>query len=268
MIRYTTLESIMKSFSPESLIAITGLSTHIEIALHDNPGKAKIKDGLRTSLLRYFNKAEQECNKIGLSLSVMTIHRIVNVLSQNDVTYDMVNLYANGLTERIMDEMKLKTFFSIEPTSLSLITEKNLFGQDVMVSFPSAIVDIEEAGKCLAFERWTASVFHLMRVMEVGLRVLGNTLNIPPDINPSWERILKKCDDESKKPFNQKSPEWQNDSQFFESATAMLHSVKNSWRNPTMHIERIYTEEQAEDIWNAVKGFMRQLSKKLKESTN
>lgn len=157
-------------------------------------------------------------------------------------------------------------YFAIEPDKQSLL-EKNLFGEKVAAVFSSAVFDIEEAGKCLVFERWTASVFHLMRVMEVGLRVLGNTLKLPTTTNRNWDSILKKCDSELAKPLAQRSPEWASDDAFFSNATAMLRAVKDAWRNPTMHIEKTYTEEQAEDVWNAVKGFIRSLATKLEEGT-
>lgn len=37
---------------------------------------------------------------------------------------------------------------------------------------------------------------------------------------------------------------------------AYLSSVKDAWRNSTMHVENKYTEEEAEAIFNSVKGFI------------
>jgi hypothetical protein len=45
-----------------------------------------------------------------------------------------------------------------------------LFPELLINRVPEAIVDAEEAGKCLAFERYTASGFHLFRVVEAVLR--------------------------------------------------------------------------------------------------
>ena len=96
--------------------------------------------------------------------------------------------------------MKSRTFLCIEPKQARLLIGESLFGKDVRVAFPSAIIDIEEAGKCLAFERWTACVFHLMRVMETGLHVLGDSLNLPLTTNRSWDAVLRKCGEELDKP--------------------------------------------------------------------
>ena len=112
----------------------------------------------------------------------------------------------------------------------------------------------------------TACVFHLMRVMEHGLRVLGKSLNEPsldPSRNPSWEVILRKCDEQLKLPIKDRCTEWKTDDLFFSTATANLRSVKNAWRNPTLHIERSYDEETALEVFNATKAFMRHLATKL-----
>ena len=39
-----------------------------------------------------------------------------------------------------------------------------------------------------------------------------------------------------------------------------LYHVKQAWRNSTMHPNRIYTEDQAEEIYRTVKAFVRHLS--------
>ena len=135
-------------------------------------------------------------------------------------------------------------------------------------AFPTTDFDIEGAGKCIAFGQGTACVFHLMRVMEVGLRVLGDALNLPSTSNRNWDDILNKADKEVKTRRTDQSPEWQADEVFFSSAVAHLRSVKTAWRNPTMHIEAKYTEEEAEDIWNHVASFMRHLSTRLSGVTD
>src|ERR1022692_1963559 len=119
-------------------------------------------------------------------------------------------------------------------------TPEDLFGRRACEAFPSTLIDLEEASRCLAANRHTASVFHLMRVLEVALRELGRSLNDPtldPKTNPSWERILHRCDVELAKSFTQRCAEWQADPGFYSEATANLRAVKVAWRNPTMHIE-------------------------------
>ena len=172
------------------------------------------------------------------------------------------------LKRSIDTDLSIAVFMTVDESTIDYYKKRNLFGKRVAKHFPSSAHDIEEAGKCIALDRWTAVVFHLMRVMEVGLRVVAKSLNDPnldPARNPSWDAMLKKCDGELQKPAAQRCPEWNSDSQFFANATANLRAVKDAWRNPTMHIEAVYTEDMAMDIWAAVRTFTRHLTTKLAE---
>jgi hypothetical protein len=62
-------------------------------------------------------------------------------------------------------------------------------------------------------------------------------------------------------------PAWlSHQKSFFENIHADLSSVKNAWRNPSMHADKVYDPERAEDIYNAVRGLMRHLAEHLDES--
>jgi len=203
----------------------------------------------------------------GVPLTIIQLQRMLDKLDHyrdhKELSDDM-----RVLAERLADEVEPKPYYLLAPDHLKYYTQPHLFGEAVDKSFPSALVDIEEAGKCYAVERSTACVFHLMRVMEVGLRALGKSLNNPdldPKRNPSWEAILRKCDSELQKPLKDRSAEWRVDDAFFATATANLRAVKDAWRNPTMHVEIAYDPEKAFDVWNAVGAFMRHLSAKLTE---
>jgi hypothetical protein len=173
------------------------------------------------------------------------------------------------LRERIEDELSAQLLYQIPKEKGKFYTPKEpLFGSKVFKSFPSSRGDIEKAGRCYAVGLNTACIFHLMRVMELALRALGESLHdesLNPKTNPTWERILKRCDDELKLPIKQRSVEWQSDGDFYVNATANLRAVKDAWRNPTMHIDRDYDDEEALDVINAVKGFMRHIATRLKE---
>jgi len=48
-----------------------------------------------------------------------------------------------------------------------------LFSERAVKAFPSAYMDIVEAGRCLALNRNNAAIYHLMQVAEIGLRTLA-----------------------------------------------------------------------------------------------
>jgi hypothetical protein len=55
------------------------------------------------------------------------------------------------------------------------------------------------------------------------------------------------------------------DELFFAEAAAQIGHIKTAWRNPTMHVDRAYTEEQAEDILLAVRSLLCHFATRLHE---
>ena len=142
--------------------------------------------------------------------------------------------------------------------------DRQIFGERVEVAFPSAIKDIEASGKCLAFGEGTACVFHLMRIMELGLKVLARPLAIP--YAPSWESYLKQIETQMTKKHKTKSKKWKKEEPLFRDLAGDLQMVKIAWRNPTMHIVRHYDQSEAEDVFRAVRAFMKRLAEKFSEA--
>lgn len=137
-----------------------------------------------------------------------------------------------------------------------------LFGMQVDVAFPSAKEDVEEAGKCRALSRNTACVFHLMRCAEVALKALAAAVGVAPQND--WGSYIREIDKELKGRLTL-SGKRSSDEEFYANASAMFDNVKRAWRNTTMHIDKTYTDERAEEIFNATKSLMRHLSDRVKE---
>ena len=140
--------------------------------------------------------------------------------------------------------------------------QPKLFGDEVFNKFPSAKNDIFEAGTCLALERGTATVMHLMRVVEVGLKVLASTLGV--GAQGDWGGYIRAIDDALTariKAAGKRTP----DEQFYAEVRVTLDSVKMAWRNATMHVENNYSPERAEEILGSVRTLMRHLATRLSE---
>lgn len=142
---------------------------------------------------------------------------------------------------------------------------EDTFPTAVRDSFSSAEYDMDEAGKCFALSRYTASVFHAMRVLEVGLHTLGADLGL--SVAPNWGSAIKNIENEIKSPnIKIRFPNWKTDDEpFYSEAATHFRMVKNAWRNHTMHGNDHYDAERARDILSSVSSFMRHLAKRLKE---
>jgi hypothetical protein len=139
---------------------------------------------------------------------------------------------------------------------------------DVFVTdiYPQLSYDIVEAGNCLALDRTTACVFHLMRVMEFGVQRFGDKIGIRFVNETNWQGILNQVNgrirDLPEKPAVKKRRKEQ-----YADVAGHLYNVKVAWRNPVMHPKRTYTPEEAEHLFATVKMFTTNLVKLLKPTS-
>ena len=114
----------------------------------------------------------------------------------------------------------------------------------------------------------TAAVFHLMRVVEYGLRALAEKLKVSaaagkPIEYSTWGKIIPalqtKIETIEKKP--NKTKKEQSDLDFFRLASHDCNIFKDFWRNDVMHTRGNYNESEALDVYDRVKEFMQGLVK-------
>jgi hypothetical protein len=144
-----------------------------------------------------------------------------------------------------------------------------LFGVEFQGRFISGAYELDEAAKCLALGRPTASVFHLMRMMEIGVRAVARCLAIPDPIHPAdrnWGAVLKKVREGIDAKWPTAAARSSGDGDLFDALYASLDAVKNPWRNATMHPANKYTDDEAEHIFMAVRGFMAKLASRCDEN--
>jgi hypothetical protein len=181
--------------------------------------------------------------------------------------------FASELHIKVRDELETRMFLSISDTDAEIYTQGGAsFDRDVQLRFPSSAFEIDEAAKCLALDRATACVFHLMRVMEIGIRATARCLGVPDPTRPrerNWGSVIGKIkSDLDARSGNKPTKIWtiEGDKEFFERAYASLDAVRVAWRNTTMHVGNKYTSEEAKHILAAVKGFIICLASRCDEN--
>lgn len=219
----------------------------------------QIEEPLRKELDKWLKTAFDESELLELHYGVMkAIERTQNKLNQGSAA--AISKALENTIQVIFDNLHGIMFLHIMSGSIRYYNEKQLFGPEVAGKFPQIVLDdIEEAGKCFALNRYTACAFHLMRVMESGVQKLGDKLNVSLTNDKCWDTILK----DSRTKINAQYPKSHPENVRWKSLLAKLETVKDAWRNPTMHPKATYTKEHAEEIWFAVKIFMRELAKIL-----
>jgi hypothetical protein len=159
-----------------------------------------------------------------------------------------------------------KLSFYADPTPFD---GKNGSGK-VSERFPKASGEAVRAARCLAVGQQNASVFHLMRVLEIAFRAISRGLGMPDpmrDRERNWANMLTRVKQQidANTTANPPVANWASDKGFYESASAALEAVRNPWRNPTVYVEVDYSEDEARQIFEATRNLMRHLATKLKE---
>jgi hypothetical protein len=166
------------------------------------------------------------------------------------------------------------SFVQIESPLVTYLEGGKLFGNEVLTSFPSASNDITDAGDSLAVGLNSAAVFHLMHVVEWGLRALAVDVGlldivtekktgktIPMEYS-EWERILQQLPVkiDAKIEAMPRGDAKQQAQEFYHPAALEIRGFKDAWRNHIMHTRASYFREDAVAVWSHVERFMKGLA--------
>jgi hypothetical protein len=197
--------------------------------------------------------------------SIRTMYRQQQQRSLSDMS-TLVSLLYNS----VVAEFPGKLLLVVNPGVAKYYdTDGFPFGDEVAAKFPSILDESREASLCLAMERNTASAFHSIRCLEVGLHAISRCLGLPDPMlgqNRNWGRVLAAISGSINQKWPNQSARHSGDGQFFESAYASLAAMRNPWRNATMHFDNTYNREEARYIFETVRQFMRHLAQRMDET--
>lgn len=169
------------------------------------------------------------------------------------------------IPDTIGTELSMRRFFALELSSVQFYENPFDGWETVGDSFPSTVEDIFEAGRCFALDRYTASVFHLMRVAEVAVRSIAKAIG-SKNPKPEWGALLSEIEAALAKKHKHLPPKIRANLPLVKGICAHMRAVNMAWRRPTMHMESKYSPEQAKDIYGAIGGLMRHIAGSLKET--
>jgi hypothetical protein len=249
----------MRPYETEKIVHVLArIAAAKESAVHHRENKYEWPDDRRKETQDSLRQALPWLDDLGLINTRHFCEKFANEITSLDIR--AAESQADTVREQLYLELTQRKFFVLHLEHVKYYTGPALFGELVATNFSTSDREGLQAGKCFALGRNTACVYHLMRAMEVGIKSLATALNVSK--GPNWGDYLKDIERELKTPSSPRTPE---DRVFFAECAAQFGHVKNAWRNPVMHIEETYEEEQAQDIFNAVKAFLRHLATRLKE---
>lgn len=209
------------------------------------------------------------CEEMGLLVTLAQIDR-VNHMVQSDTGLDNLFQFGQELIQvqtRLNDELQSRLFLAISPEKVRFYSDDaEPFGHAVAVAFPSTSGDAREANKSLAVGRSTACVFHLMRVLELGLTAFANRFNVSSS-HTNWHNVIEGIEKAVRNIATDpaRPPDWRDQQEFFSQAASHFMVIKDAWRNYTAHARGNYTDEEAASLLGNVSAFMQKLATRLQE---
>lgn len=216
-------------------------------------------------LIEILNTADRNIADLPLELTKVKIKTILNSLRAGRHMRNLENtLYEiAAIRERMLDELKELKFNHVSEQQLEYYENSDFFSQ-LTVKLPGIASDCSEAGNCIALERYTASVFHLMRVMELCVVELGNKLGVRNATEKTWGALTTEMEQALRARYSRNPTQSDKTEQASYSVLlSHLNAVRIAWRNPTMHPKSSYTSEEARDIFQHVRLFARDLAEIL-----
>ncbi|PYU53211.1 MAG: hypothetical protein DMG48_02970 [Acidobacteria bacterium] len=244
----------MEKFNAHTFFAIARVLERLRGVQVENPKEVIKKDSI--IFTSWLPDLKAKCDALNLRLASKLITRGIDRIDRGTETVSEWQGIIPEIQSRIQDEMEQNLFMFIPPDRASRYNRPELLGEEVNKKFPTIQYDVAEAGNCYAAGRSTAVVFHLMRIMEVGVQQFGTKLGVTLTNEKNWQNIL----DEINKAIKALDQRAQTTKEFA-AASANLYSVKLAWRNEVMHPNDTYTLEEADNLIRQVHIFMGQLAK-------
>jgi hypothetical protein len=253
----------MKQFQVKQLLAIqsilhqmNGYSQHLEESAQETMVSEKMLTGTADVFEVMLTEVMADMES---PMTQILVARVCENFRTDGLQLSLRAFWAqvDEVQSRLFDEFESQgKFFYIPLSRASLFENQEPYGPSVSKKFPRIAEDVGEAFKCYACARYTACVFHLMRVMEHGVQSLGKRLKVTQVETTVWQKILDQVNSAIKT-----LPAKAERTKKIAEISAHLYSVKLAWRNEVMHPKSTYTEEEAENLLRQVGLFMAELAK-------
>ena len=238
------------------------IKTQSRIALTASvSGRALSAEELK-EILGNLDRLKNYAADLELDQSCKRIERIKGRLSADQPDYIAGQI--NDLLEIIEDEAENASVFHVPNRKANLLRIEPWPWETVIKNFPSSLREIMSAMYCHMIWEDTACVFHMMRVLEVGIGALANDVGRSFE-RQNWQNIIDEIECEITK-FRKTGPNTEEKKErlkFLSVAAKELFYFKDGWRNYVAHNRVVYDEHQAISTMEHVRAFMNHLATRI-----
>ncbi len=201
------------------------------------------------------DEAEAACTRMELKDPIALMRKVRSCCAGHVYSIPELQGWLGSIGELVHTQLNDRLLFCVGTDRAEYWSDTPLFGQKVQAAHPDACDDMVEAGRCLVVGRYKACVFHLMLVVEIGVRQMAGILGVTPSHKDTWGAILNQLSHVVAAMPTRTVPDAERKSAFSKAADHLNH-IKDGWRNKTMHPGLGYNEEQAVMMFKNVVAFM------------
>ena len=232
-----------------------------EEAAYDKKPMRELDDDEKQDLKNCLTYMAAHCKRMNLRVSAKLLENSVENLPRTSRELQI-------LIDTVLVELQEELFLFV-PSHRAKYYDLTL-QSTVTTAFPKASKEIVSAGNCFAAGFYTASVFHSMRAAEIGVRVLGDKLEVAFPDKPlelaEWQNILDQCDSKIVKMKElRRSTLKDAELNFYSQAAVQFRYFKDAWRVRVAHARENYDESTALRVFNHTMEFFDVLATRLKE---
>lgn len=235
----------------------------------DVPGRDD--DGITLGHLKHL---QRQCERLGFKTTSHHLSVMVACIEAGR-GFGEIGSLGSDVHKSLFIELQSTVFLALLPGRASFYSEPYQDWEAVIDRFPETSGDVEEARKCFALNRYAASVFHCMQIIEAALIELGRFLKMPKAARPSWNnttetirQILEKERDPKKRATL--STFERNNLEKLRQIQGVAAPLQAAWRNKVSHagehlvlLSPDFKSEIAGEIMTASLAFTRRLAAEL-----
>jgi hypothetical protein len=144
----------------------------------DGPVSAEDHGRIKSNVEYVFRECVAKLHLMGANTSSWQIEHVINNYRNHQYTHsEMVNLLDRLLTD-LKVEISTQYFFHYDEESAKAVLRIPVDWEVVLSAFPSTRREIEAGIDCFALGDYPGSIFHMLRVAEVGLRAIAKERNV------------------------------------------------------------------------------------------
>jgi len=262
-IKLFTIWDIVNTIDIEHLVtALRQLSTgHSAFESH----KERMDHAAISNVCMALEKCQKPFMDMGFKTSSGMIYKFLDSARRNMDYGDWTGIQFSEKCLAVFSAIQCETMgvmcFKLDADNAAYFDKQAPFGKFVAAAFAECAEDISEAHQCVALERYTASMFHIGRAMEIVVKIVAKKMGVKTH-RDEWQTYLNAMNEKIRKmPFN--TPSQKAKRIPWSEVAGHLFNFKEAWRNPTFHAKKTYQRSEAIAALNNAGAFMDTVAKRI-----